>query len=128
MDCEACEDVWLCEMTVYGVKRCRLEHLGTAPDTEVGGMYGDKGGGVGGCRLCGDTAGGSCDVRKRYSVPVCLSVCVSFCMCVCSCLNHVLTAAPIDLSFGMHTHSTEISVIGYIFLSFEVIKGHFKCH
>ena len=65
VDCEACEDVWLCVMTVYGVKRCRLERLGTAPDTEVGGVYREKGGGVGGCRLCGDTAGGSCAVRKR---------------------------------------------------------------
>ena len=57
-----------------------------------------------------------------YKDRVCLRACVS----VCSCLNHVLTAAPIDLIFGMHTHIRYRSVIGYIFLTFEVNKGHFR--
>ena len=35
-----------------------------------------------------------------------------------------LTAALIDLIFGMHTHIRSIGVIGYINLTFEVIKGH----
>ena len=59
-------------------------------------------------------------------VSVCLCVCVSVCLSVCSCLNHVLTAAPIDLIFGMHTHSIYRSAIGYIFLTFKIIKGHFR--
>ena len=35
-----------------------------------------------------------------------------------------LTAALIDLIFCMHTHIRSIGVIGYINLTFEVIKGH----
>ena len=35
-----------------------------------------------------------------------------------------LTAALIDLIFGMHTPIRSIGVIGYINLTFEVIKGH----
>ena len=56
---------------------------------------------------------------------ICLSVCLSVCLFV-SQLH--LTAAPIDLNFGMHTHSIYRSVIGYILLTFEVIKGHFRSH
>ena len=35
-----------------------------------------------------------------------------------------LTAALIDLIFGMHTRIRSIGVVGYINLTFEVIKGH----
>ena len=35
-----------------------------------------------------------------------------------------LTAAPIDLIFGMHTPIRSIGVVGYMNLTFEVIKGH----
>ena len=36
----------------------------------------------------------------------------------CLCLNHGLTAVPIDLIFGMHTHVMSRSIIGYIILTF----------
>ena len=35
-----------------------------------------------------------------------------------------LTAALIDLIFGMHTPIRSIGVVGYMNLTFEVIKGH----
>ena len=35
-----------------------------------------------------------------------------------------LTAALINLIFCMHTHIRSIGVIGYMNLTFEVIKGH----
>merc|ERR1711895_129247 len=57
-----------------------------------------------------------------YKVSICLCVC----LCVCSCLNAGLTAAPINLKFGMHTHIRSDCAIGYIILTFEVIKGHFR--
>ena len=47
-------------------------------------------------------------------------------MCVCSCLNAGLTAARINLIFGMHTHIGSDCAIGYMILTFEVIKGHFR--
>ena len=47
-------------------------------------------------------------------------------MCVCSCLIAGLTAAPINLKFGMHTHIRWDCAIGYMILTFEVIKGHFR--
>ena len=53
-------------------------------------------------------------------------MCLCVCLCVCLCLNYVLIAAPIDLIFGMHTHSIYRSAIGYIFLTFEVIKGLYR--
>ena len=37
-----------------------------------------------------------------------------------------LTAAPINLIFGMHNHIRCRSVIGYMILTFDVIKGHFR--
>ena len=46
-------------------------------------------------------------------------------MSVCSCLNAGLTAARINLIFGMHTHIGSDCAIGYMILTFEVIKGHF---
>ena len=35
-----------------------------------------------------------------------------------------LTVALIDLIFGMHTPIRSIGVVGYMNLTFEVIKGH----
>ena len=54
--------------------------------------------------------GGVVKLRIKFQcVCVCLSVCifdcVYVCLCVCSCLFNCLTVAPIDLIFGMHTHS-----------------------
>ena len=37
-----------------------------------------------------------------------------------------LTTALIDLIFGMHTPIRSISVVGYMNLTFEVIKGHYN--
>ena len=37
-----------------------------------------------------------------------------------------LTAALIDLIFGMHTPIRSIGVVGYMNLTFEVIKGHYN--
>ena len=37
-----------------------------------------------------------------------------------------LTAAPINLIFGMHNHIRCRSVIGYMILTFDVTKCHFK--
>ena len=54
------------------------------------------------------------------------SVCLSVCLSVCSCLFTGLTAAPVNLIFGMHTHIRRDCVIGYMILTFEVIKGHFR--
>ena len=46
-------------------------------------------------------------------------------MCVCLCLNVGLTASRINLIFGIHTHIGSDCAIGYMILTFEVIKGHF---
>ena len=54
------------------------------------------------------------------------SVCLSVCLSVCSRLNAGLTADRINLKFGMHTHIWSDCVIGYMILTFEVIKGHFR--
>ena len=54
------------------------------------------------------------------------SVCLFVCLFVCSCLNAGLTAARINLIFGMHTHIGSDCAIGYMILTFEVIKGHFR--
>ena len=48
------------------------------------------------------------------------------CLCVCSCLNAGLTAAQINLIFGIHTHIGSDCAISYMILTFEVIKGHFR--
>ena len=48
------------------------------------------------------------------------------CLSVCSCLNAGLTAERINLKFGMHTHIWSDCAIGYMILTFEVIKGHFR--
>ena len=45
---------------------------------------------------------------------------------MCSCLNAGLTAERINLKFGMHTHIWSDCAIGYMILTFEVIKGHFR--
>ena len=37
-----------------------------------------------------------------------------------------LTAAPVNLIFDMHTHIICSCVIGYMILTFDVIKGHFR--
>ena len=50
----------------------------------------------------------------------------SVCLSVCSCLFAGLTAARINLIFGMHTLIWSDCAIGYIILTFEVIKGHFR--
>ena len=55
-----------------------------------------------------------------------MSVCMSVCMCVCSCLNAGLTAERINLIFGMHNLIWSDCAIGYIILTFEAIKGHFR--
>ena len=54
------------------------------------------------------------------------SVCRFVCLSVCSCLNAGLTAERINLIFGMHTHIWSDCAIGYMILTFEVIKGHFR--
>ena len=51
---------------------------------------------------------------------------VSISVSVCSCLNAGLTAARINLIFGMHTLIGFDCNIGYIILTFEIIKGHFR--
>ena len=56
-----------------------------------------------------------------YKIAIFLCVCLS----VCSCLNAGLTAARINLIFGMHTHIGAYCAIGYMILT-EVIKGHFR--
>merc|ERR1711895_88341 len=69
---------------------------------------------------------------------VCMYVCIyvgmyistyikiqSVCLSVCSCFFAGLTAARINLIFGMHTIIWSDCAIGYIILTFEVIKGHF---
>ena len=45
---------------------------------------------------------------------------------MCLCLNAGLTASPINLIFSMHTHIRRDCAIGYLILTFEVIKGHFR--
>ena len=49
-------------------------------------------------------------------------------MIVCSCLDAGLTTAQINLIFGMHTFTYIGSdcAKGYMILTFEVIKGHFR--
>ena len=47
-------------------------------------------------------------------------------MFVCSCLNAGLTAARINLIFGTQNHIGSDCAIGYMILTFEVIKGHFR--
>merc|ERR1712121_610951 len=54
------------------------------------------------------------------------TICLSVCVCVCLYLNAGLTAARINLIFGMHTLIWSDCAIGYIILTFEVIKGHFR--
>ena len=53
-------------------------------------------------------------------------VCLFVCLFVCSCLNAGLTVAPINLIFGMHTLIESDCAIGYMILTFEVIKSHFR--
>ena len=54
-------------------------------------------------------------------------------MCVHLCLNHGLTALPMVLIFGMHTHIRRNCVIGYMIFTFEVNfiykmqKTYFHC-
>ena len=50
----------------------------------------------------------------------------SVCLCVCSCLFAGLTAARINLIFCIHIHIWSDCAIGYMILTFEVIKGHFR--
>merc|ERR1712121_280165 len=50
----------------------------------------------------------------------------SVCLSVCSCLFAGLTAARINLKFGMHTLIGSDCAIGYIILNFKVIKDHFR--
>ena len=45
---------------------------------------------------------------------------------MCSCLFAGLTAARINLKFGMHTLIGSDCAIDYIILTFEVIKGNFR--
>ena len=55
-----------------------------------------------------------------------MSACLAACLSVCLCLIAGLTAAPINLIFGMHTHIRRDCAIGYMILTFKVIKGHFR--
>ena len=57
-----------------------------------------------------------------YKVTICLSVCLF----VCSCLFAGLTAARINLIFCIHILIWSDCAIGYMILTFEVIKGHFR--
>ena len=42
-------------------------------------------------------------------------------------LGKTISLKPIcDLKFGKHTHGRSRSVIGYVILTFQIIKGHFK--
>ena len=52
--------------------------------------------------------------------------CLSVCVRLCSCLFAGLTAARINLIFDMHTLIWSDCAIGYIILTFEVIKGHIR--
>ena len=52
-------------MILYGVNRCCLDRLGTAPDMAVGGVYGGIVRGERGIRRGGVASEGSCEVRKR---------------------------------------------------------------
>ena len=54
------------------------------------------------------------------------SVCLSVSLSVCSCLNSGLTAARINLIFGINTLIGSDCAIGYMILTFQVIKGHFR--
>merc|ERR1712121_101618 len=54
------------------------------------------------------------------------TICLSVCVCVCLYLNTGLTAARINLIFGMHTLIWSDCAIGYMILTFKVIKGHFR--
>ena len=65
-------------------------------------------------------------VGVRALACVCVCVCVSVCMSVCLCLNAGLTAARINLIFGMHIHIGSDCAIVYMILTFEVIKGHYR--
>ena len=51
-------------------------------------------------------------------------MCLSVCLSVCLCLNHALTVKHRDTIFGMDTHVTPRSKIGYVILTSEVIWGH----
>ena len=53
-----------------------------------------------------------------------MSVCLSVCLFVCLCLDHALTAKHRDTIFGMDTHVTPGSKIGYVILTSEVNWGH----
>ena len=46
------------------------------------------------------------------------------CLFVCLCLDHALTAKHRDTIFGMDTHVTPGSKIGYVILTSEVNWGH----
>ena len=85
-------------------------------------------------RMCVRMCVCACMCVFIYHKPICprdffiilfyFRVCV--CVFVCSHLFNFLTAAPIDLIFSMHTHIRYRSVIGYMILTFDVIKGHFR--
>ena len=47
-------------------------------------------------------------------------------VCMILCLFTDLTTAWINLIFRMHTHIRRDCAIGYMILTFEVIKGHFR--
>ena len=48
------------------------------------------------------------------------------CLCVCLCLNAGLTAALINLIFGLHTHIRRDCAIGYMISNFDVFIDHFR--
>ena len=68
----------------------------------------------------------SCWWCHIYKITICLSVCLFVCLSVCLCLNAGLTAARINLIFGMTIHIWSDYAIGYMILTFEVIKDHFR--
>ena len=57
-----------------------------------------------------------------YIIGLFLSVCLS----VLSRLDHALSAKSTDVIFGMHTHVTPKSKIGYLNLNSEVIWGQWR--
>ena len=60
-----------------------------------------------------------CRERRLSNLPYVMSV-------VCSCLFAGLTAARINLIFCIHILIWSDCAIGYMILTFEVIKGHFR--
>ena len=73
-------------------------------------------------------AAGAAGLQERFqqtSAPARRSDGVCLTVFLCLYLFTGLTAIPINLIFGMHTHIRSDCVIGYMILTFKVIKDHF---